>query len=97
MSQALRSEAAKKIELLSSRLEELKHKKRVTEDVVEGAVRRNEEIKEQLQSNENYRQISHLEETLADLMEEGKTLQSTYDQLKKVFLMRACVKCAGKC
>lgn len=85
MIKALRSEAAKKIELLSSRLEELKHKKRVTEDVVEGAVKRNDEIKHQLQSNENYRQISHLEERLADLISEGKTLQTTHDQLKKVF------------
>lgn len=84
--QALRLEAAKKIEVLSSRLEELKHKKRVTEDVVEGAIRRNDEIKDQLQSNENYRQISHLEERLADMMAEGKTLQSTRDQMKKVFL-----------
>lgn len=78
-------EAAKKIEMLSSRLEELKHKRRVTEDVVEGAIRRNEEIKDQLQSNETYRQISHLEEKLADMMAEGKTLQSTRDQMKKVF------------
>lgn len=81
---ALRAEAAKKIEQLSSRLEELKHKKRVTEDVVDEAERRNEEIKEQLKSNDNYRQISHLEERLADLMEEGESVQRTWEQLKKV-------------
>lgn len=65
-------------------MEDLKHKKRVTEDVVEEAQRRNDEIKEQLRSNENYRQISHFEEKLSDLIDETKTATTTWDQLRKV-------------
>lgn len=74
------------MEQISTQLDELKHKKRVTEDVVEEAERRNNEIKDQLKSNESFRQISHLEEKLADLTEEAKTMQETLDQLKKVDL-----------
>lgn len=79
------------MEMLSSRLEELKHKKRVTEDVLEEAERRNDEVKEQLRSNENFRQISHLEERLADLTEEARTLQSTLEQMKKASVSFECV------
>lgn len=84
--QGLRSEAAKRLEAISSKLEEIKHKKRVTTDVVDEAERRNDEIKELLRSNENYRQISHLEDKLMDFMEENETLQETFDQLRKVCL-----------
>lgn len=72
------------MEHVSSQLEELRHKKRVTEDVVDEAVRRNDEVKEQLRSDENFRQISHLEEKLADLTDEAKSMQETWDQLQKV-------------
>lgn len=65
-------------------MEDAKHKKRVTENVVEEAQQRNEEIKDQLKSNENYRQISHLEEKLSDLIEETKEATSTLDELQKV-------------
>lgn len=69
---------------MSSKLEDLQHKKRVTSDVAEEAKRRNEEIKEQLKLNENYRQISHLEEKLSDLIEETKDSTAALDQLHKV-------------
>lgn len=62
----------------------MKHKKRVTEDVVEEAQRRNENIKDQLKSSENYRQISHLEERLLELIQETEDSTSTWDQLQKV-------------
>lgn len=81
---ALRTESAAKYERFSSQLEDLKHKKRVTEDVVEESQRRNEEIKDQLKSSDNYRQISHLEERLSDLIEETKNATTTFDQLQKV-------------
>lgn len=69
---------------MSLKLEDLKQKRRITENVVEEAQQRIEDVKEQLKSNENYRQISHLEEKLTDFMEENKTLQETFDQLRKV-------------
>lgn len=81
--QALRAEAADKYEQASSKLAELKHKKEVTEKVVEEAQKRNDEIKEQLKSNENYRQISHLEERLSDIIDETKSATTTLDQLQK--------------
>lgn len=84
--QALRSEAAEKYDQASTRLEDLKHKKGVTENVVEEAKIRNEEIKEQLKSNENYRQISHLEERLSDIIAETKSATALLDQLQKVKL-----------
>lgn len=65
-------------------MDDAKHKKRVTENVVEESLRRNEELRNQLKSNETYRQISHLEEKLNDIVEENKTLQETFDQLRKV-------------
>lgn len=82
--EALRYESTKKIEELASHLEELKHKQKVTEDVVDEAKRRNEEIREQLSNNENFRQISHLEEKLADLTEELDRTQKLYDEIKNV-------------
>lgn len=63
---------------------ELKHKKEVTEKVVEEAQQRNDEIKDQLKSNENYRQISHLEERLSDIIDETKSATTILDQLQKV-------------
>lgn len=63
----------------------MKHKKRVTEGVMEEAQHRNEEIKEQLKSNENYRQISHLEDRLSDLIEDTKEATTILDQLQRVF------------
>lgn len=71
---------------MSLKLEDVKQKRRVTENVVEEAQQRIEDVKEQLKSNENYRQISHLEEKLTDFMEENKTLQETFDQLRKVLI-----------
>lgn len=62
----------------------MKHKKKVTEDVVEEAQRRNEELKDQLRSNENYRQISHFEEKLADLVEDTKQATEEWEKLRKV-------------
>ena len=84
LSKGLRSDAARRMVELTSKLDELKHKKRVTEDVVAEAERRNDEIKDQLRNNENYRQISHLEEKLTDLTDESKTLQDSYEQMKHV-------------
>lgn len=82
--QALRTESAVKYDELSAQLEDLKHKKRITSDVVKEAERRNDEIKEQLKSNENYRHISHLEEKLSDLIEDTKDTTIVLDQLHKV-------------
>lgn len=82
--QALREEAARRLEELQSNLSDAKHKKRVTENVVEESQHRNEELKNQLKSNDNYRQISHLEEKLNDLMEDNKEMQETFDQMRKV-------------
>lgn len=45
LKQALRTEAAENMSELTGKLEELKKKKRVTEDVVAEAKRRNQEIK----------------------------------------------------
>lgn len=56
----------------------------MTEKVVEEAQQRNDEIKDQLKSNENYRQISHLEERLSDIIDETKSATATLDQLQKV-------------
>lgn len=81
----MRAEAGEKYEQASAQLADLKHKKEVTANVVEEARQRNDEIKEQLKSNENYRQISHLEERLSDIIEETKSLTSTLDQLQKVY------------
>lgn len=80
----MRSEATEKYEQASTQLADLKHKKEVTSNVVEEAQQRAAEIKEQLKSNENYRQISHLEERLSDIIEETKSATTTLDQLQKV-------------
>ncbi|XP_031631597.1 putative leucine-rich repeat-containing protein DDB_G0290503 isoform X2 [Contarinia nasturtii] len=82
---ALRNESAERYDETSSRLEDLKHKQRVTENVVEEAQQRNEEIKEQLKSNDNYRQISHLEERLSDLIDETKEATTTFDEMQKEY------------
>uniref|UniRef100_A0AAG5DF11 Intraflagellar transport 74 n=1 Tax=Anopheles atroparvus TaxID=41427 RepID=A0AAG5DF11_ANOAO len=78
-----RSEAIVKMNDLSSTLQELDDKKRITENVVEEARNRNQEVKINLKSNETYRQISHLEDKLVDLLKENKSLQSTVDQMQQ--------------
>lgn len=61
--------------------------------MVEESQKRNEEIRDQLKSNENYRQISHLEEKLSDIIEETKSATATLDQLQKVsFLINSLAK-----
>lgn len=82
----MRAEAAEKYDRASSQLDDLKHKKSVTDNVVEEAQRRNEEIRDQLKSNQNYRQISHLEDRLSDIIEDTKVATTSLDQLQKVCL-----------
>lgn len=81
---ALRTESAEKYDQVSTQLDDLKHKKYVTEKVVQEAKQRNEDIKEQLKSNENYRQISHLEKKLSDIIDDTKISTAVLDQLQKV-------------
>lgn len=85
---SLRSEATTKLEELSTILEELRDRKRVTESVVEDMEKRNYEIKENLRANETYRQISHLEEKLGDMIKDNKTLQMAVDELIKVTIFK---------
>ncbi|XP_059622794.1 intraflagellar transport protein 74 homolog [Phlebotomus argentipes] len=82
---SLREEAAEKMSELTSRLEELRNKKRVTEGVLEEAQKRSREIKDSLRSNETYRQIAHLEEKLTDLRKEGKILRTAVQENRKEF------------
>lgn len=82
--QTLRTEATTKMEELMTRLEEIKNKKRVTENVVEEAMKTNKEIKDHLRSNETYRQLSHLEDKLTDLIKENKILQESVEQSQMV-------------
>ncbi|KFB43454.1 hypothetical protein ZHAS_00011292 [Anopheles sinensis] len=79
-----RSTAIIKMNDLSSALQELDDKKRVTDNVVEEARSRHQELKVKLKSNETYRQLSHLEEKLIDILKENKSLQCTFDQLQQV-------------
>lgn len=81
----MRAESAEKYDNASSQLDDLKHKKAVTVSVVKEAEERNDAIKEQLRSNDNYRQISYLEEKLVDIIEETKEATTTLDQLQKVW------------
>ncbi|XP_065077993.1 intraflagellar transport protein 74 homolog [Ochlerotatus camptorhynchus] len=81
--EAPRSEATVKMSELTGVLQELEDKKRVTENVVDEARKRNQEIKINLKSNETYRQISHLEDKLVDLIKENKSLQDFVEQLQK--------------
>ncbi|CAO1344916.1 unnamed protein product [Diamesa hyperborea] len=81
----LRSEYTAKYEELSTNLQELKDKKRVTENVVHDAQKRNKSIKDVLKSNETYRQISHLEDKLSDLTKENKVLQEMVEELNKEY------------
>ncbi|XP_055629492.1 intraflagellar transport protein 74 homolog isoform X2 [Toxorhynchites rutilus septentrionalis] len=81
--EAPRSEAIVKMNELSSVLQELEDKKRVTENVVDEARKRNQEIKINLKGNETYRQISHLEDKLVDLIKENKSMQEMVEQLQK--------------
>ncbi|XP_058053453.1 intraflagellar transport protein 74 homolog [Anopheles bellator] len=78
-----RSEAIVKMNDLSGVLQELEDKKRVTDNVIDEARKRNQEIKNNLKSNETYRLISHLEDKLVDLMKDNKTLQESVDQLQE--------------
>lgn len=39
-----------------------------------------------LRNNETYRQISHLEDKLSDLLKENKVLQEAVDQLKREYV-----------
>ncbi|ETN65728.1 coiled-coil domain containing 2 [Anopheles darlingi] len=78
-----RSEAIVKMNELTSVLQQLDDKKRVTDNVVEEARNRNQEIKINLKSNETYRQISHLEDKLVDLMKGNKTLQEDVEQMEQ--------------
>ncbi|XP_055691206.1 intraflagellar transport protein 74 homolog [Lutzomyia longipalpis] len=82
---SLRSEAAENMSELTSRLEELRNKKRVTEGVLEESRKRSREIKESLRSNETYRQIAHLEEKLTDLRKESKMLRGAVEENRKEF------------
>lgn len=81
----LREDAAIKMDELTTQLEELKKKERSTDNVVEEARKRNADVKEQLRSNDTYRQISHLEERLTDLIKENQVLESSLDQIKRQF------------
>uniref|UniRef100_A0A336MRL9 CSON000273 protein n=1 Tax=Culicoides sonorensis TaxID=179676 RepID=A0A336MRL9_CULSO len=83
---SLRGTAAEKVEELTSNLQELRTKLRATEGVFAEAQRRNKEMKELLRNNETYRQISHLEEKLGDLLKENKILQEAVDQLKREYV-----------
>lgn len=83
----MRTDSAEKYDHASSQLDDLKHKKKVTENVVDEAQQRNEELKDQLKTNENYRQISHLEERLSDIIDETKSSTTVLDQLQKVIFV----------
>ncbi|XP_041772726.1 intraflagellar transport protein 74 homolog isoform X4 [Anopheles merus] len=78
-----RSEAIAKMNELTTILQEMEDKKRVTENVVDEARNRNHEIKINLKSNDTYRQISHLEDKLIDLMKDNKVLQETVKNIQQ--------------
>ncbi|EAA13185.4 AGAP004724-PA [Anopheles gambiae str. PEST] len=80
-----RSEAIAKMNELTTILQEMEDKKRVTENVVDEARNRNHEIKINLKSNDTYRQISHLEDKLIDLMKDNKVLQETVKNIQQVY------------
>lgn len=70
---------------LTSRLEELRNKKRITEGVLDQSRKRSRDTKESLRSNETYRQIAHLEEKLTDLCKESKMLRGAVEENRKEF------------
>uniref|UniRef100_A0A182WAT4 Intraflagellar transport 74 n=1 Tax=Anopheles minimus TaxID=112268 RepID=A0A182WAT4_9DIPT len=78
-----RADAIVKMNDLTSVLEEMEDKKRVTENVVDEARNRNLEIKVSLKSNDTYRQISHLEDKLVDFMKENKILQEAVNEMQQ--------------
>uniref|UniRef100_A0A182JZ19 Uncharacterized protein n=1 Tax=Anopheles christyi TaxID=43041 RepID=A0A182JZ19_9DIPT len=78
-----RSDAIAKMNDLTSILQEMEDKKRVTENVVEEARNRNHELKINLKSNDTYRQISHLEDKLVDLLKENKILQEAVSHMQQ--------------
>lgn len=82
--QAHRTDAVRRLDELQAKLDDIKHKKRVTKNVIEEAQLRNDDLKNQLKNNDTYRHISHLEERLTDFMEENRTLQEALDQMRKV-------------
>lgn len=84
--ESLRSTSVEKMGEMTAQLEELKKKRRATEGVYQEAVKRNKDLKEILRSNETYRQISHLEEKLNDLLKGNKNLQESVDQFKKEYI-----------
>lgn len=43
-------------------------------------------MQESLRNNETYRQISHMEDKLGDLLKDNKSLQTSIDELNKVIL-----------
>lgn len=83
--QTLRSEAVNNMEELTNALEELQKKKTVTANVVKESHKRTHELKEHLRSNETYRQISHLEEKLTDLIKESKVLQESVNESRQEY------------
>ncbi|CAG9808948.1 unnamed protein product [Chironomus riparius] len=82
---SLREEYAIKYEEISTALQELKDKKRVTESVVEDSEKRYKALKDTLRNNETYRQISHMEEKLSDILKDNKSLQASVDDLNKEY------------
>uniref|UniRef100_A0A182PNF5 Uncharacterized protein n=1 Tax=Anopheles epiroticus TaxID=199890 RepID=A0A182PNF5_9DIPT len=78
-----RADAIAKMNELTLILQNMEDKKRVTENVVEESRNRNHEIKVNLKSNDTYRQISHLEDKLVDLMKENKVLQEAVEHMQQ--------------
>lgn len=73
------------MEELTSTIEELNNKERITKNVVSEAKSKYEEIKELLRSNETYKQISHMEEKLSDKIKELQVLQDSVESLHKEY------------
>lgn len=55
----------------------------MTEDVVQEAKRKTQEIKDVLRNNESYKKIAHLEDKLDDLKKQHKTVSEQLDGIKK--------------
>jgi intraflagellar transport protein 74 len=66
-------------------LDELKHKETVTRGVTQDAQKRSNELKDKLRTNENFRQISHLEEKLSDLTKNTSILQDIVEQMSREY------------
>lgn len=61
----------------------MRHKKTVTEGVVQEAERRTKEIKDHLRTNESYRLIAHLEDKLDDMKRQFKETSEQAEAIKK--------------